>query len=112
VADRISWRLIYLLFRLCLVAAVILVLRPTSLGAQQLSQEWTERIPGGFAQAITADNHDNSYVTGYVCTASTCASQSPITVLQVVKYDKSGNASELIHSEISHQIWTRSAGAR
>jgi hypothetical protein len=49
------------------------------------------RIPGGFAQAITADKNDNSYIAGYVCTPSTCQNSAPITILQVVKYDKSGN---------------------
>ena len=90
--NRISCKFAPLVVRSFLVTAGILLIHTTPLDAQQLNREWVQRVTGGFAQAIAADQNDNSYAAGYVCTPGTCQNQSPVTVLQVVKYDKSGNA--------------------
>jgi hypothetical protein len=69
----------------------------TSLHAQQLTQQWVNRLdaPAGFNSvgAITADSKDNSYVTGNICTQlSSDQSQGCLnTELEVIKYDSKGN---------------------
>jgi|SRR5579872_2459447 len=79
------------ILRIAIVATTLLIISAAHLSAQQITPQWVERAPHGFAQAIVADSHDNSYVAGYVCTPSTCQDKFPSTVLQVIKYNKDGN---------------------